>query len=200
MKDKKATKYSINDLVKKHQSESPVSTQRDYADEHVEAVETTQEELALIAKYNEEIVNLDTTYSSIVPMSKVLVRVFLLEPHVTENGLLEPHKQIIPIPSQNGVGSMMEIESPFPYANKAVVVAIPQLPMYAVQPGDIVQLESNPVKPLVTGHGANATVHIPASYMHPSAKTLEIPRDPTNKHYGYLLIPFHEISTKISNA
>lgn len=175
-----------------------MAAQNSLSDDNIEAVETTQEELLQIAAYNKAIMTLDEDYKSIVPMSKVLVRVFLLEPHVTENGLLEPHKQVIPIPTQSGVGSLMEIESPFPYANKAVVVAIPQLPMYAVQPGDIVQLESNPVKPLVSGRGANATIHIPASYMHPSAPSLNIPQDPNNKHYGYLLIPFHEISTKIA--
>ncbi len=178
-----------NDLVKRR------STSANFTDDDIP--EISQEELAAIYEYNSSLANIDSEYASVQPMSKVLVRVFLLEPHKTENGLLEPHTQLLPVPTNSGYGSVMQIESPFPYSNKAIVIATP--PTFSmIKVGDIVQLESNPVKPIVTGSGANASVHVPYAYMHPSANTIEIPTSCTNKHYGYLLIPFHEIATKIA--
>lgn len=201
MKDKRKDQFTINDLVKKHKAEAPPKrnyTPDELEDEFVEeAPIVSQEELNAIYEYNSNIVNLDADYANVTPMSKILVRLFLHEPNKTENGLLEPYKQLIPVQTNSGVGSLYHIESPFPYSNKAVIVAVP-LGYTSIKPGDIVQLESNPIKPVSNGHGANATVSIPHAYMHTSAPSLEIPRDPTNKHYGYLLLPFHEISVKIA--
>lgn len=169
----------------------------EYDQDLEEKEEITQDQLKAIFEYNKNIQNLDTDYSSITPTSKVLVRVFLLEPYTTDNGILEPHTQLLRVPTNSGYGSTVSLESPFPYSNKAVVVAVP--PSFSmIKPGNIVQLETNPIKPIVTGSGANASVHVPFAYMHPSAPSFEIPRDSRDKHYGYLLIPFHEISTIVA--
>lgn len=187
----------MNNLVQEHRKNDLVKRTRMYTDDELDIQEISQEELNAIYKYNSEVTNLDSDYMSVLPMSKVLVRVFLLEPNKTENGILEPHTQLLAVPTNSGYGSVMQIESPFPYSNKAVIVAIP--PTFSlIKPGDIVQLENNPVKPIVTGSGANASVHVPYAYMHPSANTIEIPKTCTDKHYGYLLIPFHEIATKVA--
>lgn len=168
--------------------------QQEIADDNFDVPEITQDELNAIYEYNKNVTTLDEEYAKVVPMSKILLRVFLLEPYESENGLLEPHKQMLNVPSNNGVGSVLQIESPFPYSDKAIVVAVP--PMYSlIQPGDIVQLESNAVK--VLGAGANASIHIPGAYMHTSSPTIEIPRSSDNRHYGYLMLPFQEIKAKI---
>jgi hypothetical protein len=183
--------------VKSHKTTQNNHLQADISDENVEEQYLSQEELESIIAYNNNITTLDEDYARVQPMSKILVRSFLLEPNKSEHGLLEPHKQLISIPTNAGVGSLMEIESPFPYSDKAIIVAVPE-GYTSIKPGDIVQLESNPIKPVTQGHGANATIFIPHSYMHPDAKSLEIPRNSSDKHYGYLLIPYHEISTKIA--
>lgn len=195
MKDKRQKQMTINDLVQSHKiNAAPTKRELDFEDDVIEASLISQEDLNDIYEYNANLTQLDEDYKKVVPMSKILVRVFLHEPGKSEHGLLEPHRQLIPIQTNAGVGTLMEIESPFPYSNKAVVVAVPN-GYISIQPGNLIQLESNPIKPIANGSGANARIHIPLSYMHPSAPSLEIPQNCKNKHYGYLLIPFHEIST-----
>lgn len=192
MKDKKRSETSINDLVNQHRQEdgNPKAKQISMEHEAVQAEVFTQSELESIAQYNNNITTIDDLYGSIKPLNKVLVRVFLLEPSKSENGLLSPQKQILPVSTNSGVGTLMEIESPYPYSNKAIVVASPGLS--TVKRGDIVQLESAPVR--VNGAGHNAVVVIPNAYLHPDANTTIVSTDPGSKHYGYLLIPSHEIS------
>lgn len=195
MKDKRKNQTSINDLVQSHRlNVSPTKRELEIEDDVIEESLMSQEDLQSIYEYNRNVTTLDEDYANIVPTSKILVRVFLHEPHTTEHGLLEPYRQLIPIQTNAGVGTLMEIESPFPYTNKAIVVSVPA-GYTSIKPGNLVQLESNPIKPIATGNGANARIHIPLSYMHPTAPTLEIPQNCKDKHYGYLLIPYHEIST-----
>ncbi len=199
MKDKRKNQFTMNQLVKEHREEKAYTRlSAEIDDDFVEeAPIVTQEELQAIFTYNTSVTTLDTDYASLTPTSKILVRVFLHEPNKSEDGLFEPYKQLIPVQTNANVGTLYHIESPFPYSNKAVIVAVPD-GYTSIQPGNIVQLESNPIKPIASGNGANAIVQIPHGYMHVTAPSLEIPRDPTNKHYGYLLIPYHEISVKIS--
>lgn len=195
MKDKKATQLSINDLVNEHKKEkSPSSKQLDLSNESLEGEYIKQEDLNAIFQYNANIKNLDELYSSITPFSKILVRVYLLEPSRSEGGLLTPYRQKLPVPTNVGVGSMMELESPYPYDGKAVVVAVPQHNTF-LKPGDVIQLEIAPVR--LSGVGQNATIQIPNGYLHPDANTTIVPTNPDNRHYGYLLVPSHEISVKL---
>lgn len=196
MKDKRARQTSINDLVRKHRVNDGLLSQRQIADDNVEESIISQEELNNIYEYNSKVRILDEDYTNIQPLGDVLVRVFLQEPVKTEQGILEPFRQLLPISTPSGVGTLLEVESPYPYSNKAIVVAVPS--HYTnLQVGDTIQLKSNPIKPIVTGHGVNAKIFIPAAYLHPSCNSLEVPQDCLNKHYGYLLIPYHEISTKV---
>lgn len=192
MKDKKKNQISINDLVAEHRAKdgNPLSKQIDIASESITGEIVSQDMLNAIFEYNRNITNLDPLYTSIKPVSKTLVRIFLFEPSKTESGLLIPYKQTLPAPTQNGMGTLLEMESPYPYSNKAIVVAIPGYSTAKV--GDIVQLESQMVR--VAGTGQNAQVVVPYGYMHPDANTFIAPIDSSNRHYGYLLIPTQEIS------
>lgn len=155
-----------------------------------------QKELELIRTYNANLTTLDPLYASTQPLAMVLVRVFLSEPSISENGLLIPHRQLVQIPTQNGQAILQEIESPFPYSNKAIVVATPPLSS-VLKPGDIVQLHSNPIKAQSQGAGKNASIHIPSAYVRPEKGDTLIPTDVTNQHYGYLLISLGEVIVKL---
>lgn len=191
MQDKPKAKTSMKDLLNEHRAQDGniKSQQIDMSNNSIKDEIMTQEQLESVFKYNENVTKLDELYTSVRPLNKVLVRVFLLEPSKTDNGLLIPHKQVLPVPTNSGVGSLMEMESPYPYSNKAVVVSAPQ--MVSVKPGNIVQLESAPVR--VAGAGHNASIVVPYGYMHPDANSVIISTDPSNRHYGYLLVPSHEI-------
>jgi hypothetical protein len=196
MKDKQSNKTSINDLLNEHRKQdgNPISKQMDIASNNIKDEMMSQSELESVFNYNNNIRNLDSTYMNVKPLNKVLVRVFLLEPSKTEGGLLIPQKQVLPVPTNSGVGSLMEIESPYPYSNKAIVVSTPSATSLKV--GDIVQLESAPVR--IAGSGHNASVVVPNGYMHPNANTIILPTDPSNMHYGYLLVPSFDIMAVIN--
>lgn len=174
---------------------SPKQKQISTSNENTDAETWDQKELELIKEYNSNITILDELYSSVTPLSGYIVRVFLFEPEES-NGVLIPYKQLVSVPTMNGQAEFAEIESPFPYSNRAIIVATPQVSSL-LQRGDVVQLGSNPVKPQVQGRGHNATVAIPSAYIHPNAKTFQIPSKITDRHYGYLFVPLHEIIAKL---
>lgn len=178
-----------------YQSNSPKQKQISLSNETTQDETWSQEELTQIQEYNANITTINPLYESVTPLTGYIVRVFLFEPK-QENGVLLPYKQLVSVPTMNGQAEFAEIESPYPYSNKAIIVSAPVTSTLLKQ-GDIVQLGSNPVKPQVQGRGHNATVAIPAAYIHPEAKTFQIPTKLTDPHYGYLLIPLHEIIAKL---
>lgn len=175
-------------------NDTPLSKQSSLSNDSIEGDVIKQEDLDAIFEYNNSIKNLDELYLSVRPLQRILVRVMLLEPSRSESGMLIPYKQTLPVPTQSGVGSLMEMESPWPYSNRAVVVATPELSTF-LKVGDIVQLDSPPVR--IGGNAQNATIIVPSAYMHPDANTIMLPTNPSNKHYGYLLIPTHDILAKV---
>lgn len=182
----------MRSLMEEYQE--PMDLQISLQNENLE--EESQNDLKEIVDYNSNITTLDPLYSSIKPLTSYIVRIFLREPKVTDEGILIPNKQYIDVPTQNGMGTLQQIESPFPYSNKAIIVAAPEIG--SLKPGDIVQLNSNPIRPIPQGHGKNAVVVVPSAYIHPEAGSYEIPQKPSNKHYGYLILPSHEIIVKLS--
>jgi len=195
MSQKPARKATVNDLLDEYQMSSPKTKQLSLSNENVQDEVWDQSELQLISDYNNNIHNIDELYSSVQPLGAYIVRVFLIEPEQS-NGVFVPYKQLVSVPTQNGMAEYAEIESPFPYSNRAIIVATPPTSSF-LSKGDVIQLGSNPVKPQVNGRGNNATVSIPSAYIHPDAKTYEIPRKIDSKHYGYLIVPVHEIIAKL---
>lgn len=194
MKDKPAKAFSMQDQLMKYQTEEPtvLQEQETLADDNIqEETGNMEQELAAIKLYNENVTTLDPLYAGVVPVTKVLLRVFLHEPNISPNGIITPHKQIVAVPTQNGMATLREVESPYPYSNKAVIVATPQITSF--QPGQIVQLGVMQVRAQISGQGKNAQVGIPNAYLHPNANTYNSPTKVDDQHYGYLLIPAHEI-------
>lgn len=195
MKEKAARKATMTDLLDEYQSNSPKQKQIDLSNETVQDESWSQTELLQIKEYNDRVHILDPLYSSVTPLTSYIVRVFLIEPKESE-GVFIPYKQLVSVPTANGMAEFAEIESPFPYSNRAVIVSTP-MNASLIQKGDIVQLANNPVRPQVQGRGHNASVTIPAAYIHPDAATFNIPKNITDRHYGYLNIPVHEILAKL---
>jgi hypothetical protein len=191
MKDKKAAKYSMNDLHREFQDSDPVAEQREKVTETVREDQYTDKFFEDIVNYNNQVTTLDQDHTRLKPVSEVLVRVFLKEPERTKNGLIIPIKKLVPIPSRSGVGSWAEVESPFPYSTKAVVIAAPENTGFT--PGQIVQLATNQVEVQVVGNGEEASVRLKNAYLHADSNIDYPPKDPNNKYYGYLLIPSYEI-------
>lgn len=145
-----------------------------------------------LKEYNQNITNLNPKYSKLVPRQKVLVRVFTKELEVTESGIYIPNIERVPIPTQSGFGSIGEVESPYPYATKAVVVAVPAF-MQDLKPGMVVQLGEAPTKGVPMGGGSGAAIVIPKNYTHYEYNQAAPPTDPENEHYGYLLVDSRDI-------
>lgn len=199
MKDKPAKRFNMSDLVHEYADveKTPTEKQADLALESVKIDNIDSSYLDSLAEYNLNIVSvLDEDYKRVRPLHNVLVRVFVKEPEVTKDGLIKPYKQIVPVPTQNGMATWAEIESPYPYDNIAIVVATPDS-MTSIKAGDVIQLSKNPVDAKVIGQSNEAYLTIPNAYWIPEYKGETPTKDPLNKHFGYLLIPYFEIKAVI---
>lgn len=196
MKDKTATKLSMNDILNKYQEKDPVTRQAQKEMESIKEIVINSEENDKIINYNKRVNQLDELYTSLQPLSDVIVRVFLIEPTITESGLIIPHKEIVPISTNNGVGTWAEAESPFPYSKKAVVIAVPK-DHPNLSPGDIVMLSGNPIEAKTHGTSNNAYFRIKNEFFHPDSNFTQTPQDPNDRHYGYLLVSNYDIKVKI---
>lgn len=199
MKDKQAKKVTMNDLVNEYASiEKPVVEKQAELEieETVKEEFTSEDYLQKLKDYNlqfkQDAIFATEEYFNVKPLHNVLVRIAVREPEVTSSGLLKPYKQIVPVPTQNGMANWAEIESPYPYDTLARVIAKPEN-ISQVSVGDWVILSKNPVEAKVVGRSNEAYLSIPNSFTHPTWKEETPPKDPTNPHYGYLLVPVYEI-------
>lgn len=154
-----------------------------------------QENASKLVNYNANIETLDEAYSSLKPISDVIVRVFVKELEQTEGGLYKPHMQTVMIPTQSGIGHLEEVESPWAYSRKAIIVAAPKSLQEENQyrtslaAGTIVILANNPVQSRPMGGGRDAALSIPKAFTHPDLVASDmIPTEADNRHYGYLLV------------
>ena len=198
MKDKPSKSQSMNDYLEELKASEPVATQREAEISNIESENYDEKMYDSIVEYNSKVETLDPDYTSIQPMSDVLVRVFLQVPEKTSYGLIIPIKKQLQVPTKAGVGAWYEVESPFPYTTKAVVVSVPKMLQETLKPGQVVQLGNDQVVARIVGNGENASVEVKNGYLHPDAT--HATKDPNDKYYGYLLIPSFEIKTIIKNV
>ena len=114
----------------------------------------------ILKQYNENILNPNPLYNSLVTRNKVLVRVFVNELTITPDGIVIPNTQRVVIPTKAGYGTVGTIESPYPYSTKAVVIAVPKY-IEDLVPGMIVQLSEEPTRAVPMGGGNEAAITIP---------------------------------------
>jgi len=157
----------------------------------------SKEQNEKILNYNRSLRTIDQTYASVQPLQDVLVRVFLIEPEVTESGFIVPHKEILPVPTNLGVGQYAEAESPFPYSKKAIVISVPQ-DFTKLKQGDIVYLSGNPVEAKIIGSAQNAYFKVKNEFFM-SDTIKNTPLDINSPHYGYLMVSPYDIKAKLPN-
>lgn len=159
----------------------------------------TKEYEGKIDKYNENITKHSDMYGkNVVPTQDILVRCYLKNT-VYIGGIAHPPKSLVQLPTQSGYGSIAEVESPYPYSTKAVIVAVPgDYAPFGLKPGDVVQLGMGAVVSVPAGKGTNSTVLVPTSYLHPDSGLDIVPQDPLSEHYGYLMISADSIKAKLN--
>lgn len=149
--------------------------------------------------YNKDIANFHKNYTDIRPVSKILVRAFV-NPMEEENGVLIPNKVVVKAPTQAGLGAIGEVDNPFPFINKAIIVNLPSIlnPELAqlLSVGDIVSVNQDLVAAKPIGKGHNAAVTLDRKYVHPDEVGKYdggIVTEPDDDNYGYFLLDPYSI-------
>lgn len=193
LKPKPKSRFNMNELVKSHQEaqEKTPTAGLNSLDNGFDEKWNND-----LKAYNENIHQLDEDYASLKPLSNVLIRVMVNPMEEDENGLLKPNTVPVKVETNNGVGISGFVQNPFPFSQKAIVVAKPES-VTQFNVGDIVILTNAPVIG-VKGRGDEAVLKIPNKFIHPDYAGkyfMEIPpQDPTDKNYGYLLVNPYDIS------
>jgi len=197
-KSKKSSKVNLKDIMNDNKLKPIPETLGNEPASHEAPLDTTsfdfsQEFDDAIHAFNDRNYTLDPDYTSIRARSKVLVRVFLKPLEKDENGIILPNLEQVGIPTNNGVSYVGEMESPFPYTQRAVVVSVPKF-IEDINVGDTVLLSRKPTVGRATGRGDNATIQIPQAFLHPlKYKSNYPPINPENPAYGYLSVGSQEI-------
>lgn len=195
MRDKKARSSTMRDQMIKD-GYDPLKKQSEKAIVDIHASKYTKKYLDEVIAYNDKLLELDELYCNVTPMSKILVRPYLITPDVTPSGLIVPYKQTVPVPTNSNVGKYADIESDFPYSPKAVVVSVPDH-YTGLKKGDVIFLSRKAIQLLVLGTGANAELRVEGGFVHPDAGLFDLPKDVKDRHYGYVLIDAFNIDAKI---
>lgn len=183
----------MNNVISQNRTMS--DTQQVKAETNIHAYKYQPEYAENAKLYNQNLSVLNPDYTNIVPLRKVIVRCFVIEPTVTEGGLVLPYKQMLSYQTKSGQGKAGEFETDWPYADKAVVVSVPE-GTTLIKQGDIVQLTRNAIEIRVAADGNNAVPVIANGYVHVDSKNEQTPKDMTDPDYGYVLISLGEIEAK----
>lgn len=192
---KPAKKITMNDLHNQHVKDSVPLTDHDKIPEEdpLSDFKFDDDLERKLVEYNASISTLDPDYLQLIPRNDVLVRVFVKELEKTEAGLYLPNKAQVQVPTRSGVGIIGEMESPYPYSQKAVVVSVPPY-ITDLKAGDVVILASPTVLGTPVGQGDDAMITVRYGFTHPDFYSeRHLPADPSNKNYGYLAVPSTEI-------
>jgi hypothetical protein len=177
----------MRNLISNHQEE--VINDNNQRELDIVLGDLTQEKNNQIIKYNETIQNLDPVYANLNPLNHIIVRVVLKEMQRTESGLLKPNTIFVKKPTESGFGYIAEMESPFPYTLKAIIVAVPDQFKDKFKSGQFVYLNEEQVEAVALGKGNNAAIRIKNVFTHPEFFVESgTPSEPANQHYGYLKV------------
>lgn len=151
-----------------------------------------------IEDYNNNLTTLDEQYSSILPLSSVIVRMYHIVPEKTKAGLIIEPKISMKEVTQNGIGVRQTMESPWPFTRKGVVVAKPTYDC-GFQVGDVVQVTQDSI--MAIKPSVDHPPHLEYGYTNTDWLDFEPPTSPDNPHFGYLqLNPTRQIVAVLSNA
>lgn len=171
---------------------NPMNLQKANSENSLNAYKYSPEYVEQVKEYNSKVVDLDPQYTSIRPLQQLIIRAFLIEPKISESGLVTPFKEVLQVPTKSGVGAAREYETDWPYNQKGVIVSVPA-GMTSLKVGDIVQLSPRAIQVGMKGSGNNASPVIANGFIHVDSGLFEIPKDVDNKHYGYVLVQPNDI-------
>lgn len=183
------------DHMKANQSSDPLAKQTTIAQSNIHAFKYTDEYMKIVQDYNKDILNLDEQYTSVQPLHEILVRFYLHEPTVI-GSMVMPFKTHVPVPTKSGVGNYEELESDYPFQLKGVVISAPE--SNPLKAGDVIYLSRKAIQMNVIGTGANRRIIVDQGFIHPDSQLHDIPTDPSNPHYGYGLVQYHDIKAKLN--
>ncbi len=132
--------------------------------------------------YNEMLLNLDPDYAKLRPVGSYIVRMFVLTKSITPQGLLILPNTKVMGQSHSGF-KKIEVTDPYQFHSKAVIVAVPEFEK-EIEPGMVVQI----VKPR-TILQEDQVVGYEYEYAHPDYLLPQVPLLPSDKHFGYAIIP-----------
>ena len=72
-----------------------MNLQQAATENNVTAFKYSSEYVDQVKEYNSKVTDLDPLYTSIKPLQQLVVRAFLIEPKVSETGLITPFKAVI---------------------------------------------------------------------------------------------------------
>ena len=194
-KDKPNNRKSLNDLINEGGIEKNIVKAYD---ENVESNFVYDETLVnTIKEYNKNISDINDLYSNVKCRFKVLVRTYLKEPEIDDNGIIIPNALPIPITTNAGIGNYALVDSPWPYSKKVLVIDAPE--GSSLVKGDVCLMDKTPVAG-VQGKGDNAMLTIPNGFIHPDEQNkyvTDFPTDPNDKNYGFLLVNDFDLIIKL---
>lgn len=164
-----------------------------------------EDELDRVKGYNQTLDDFSICYKNFIPYNKVLIRVFLREPQISESGFWMPSTSkadVVEVQRRAGSGDRYTqniVESPFKFDTKAIIVSAPT---YALEderykPGTIVCIEH--LKAQATTFQDDSTViQYAFAFVHPDYGDVVPPQNYQSEHYGYALVPTDVIKGKIA--
>ena len=187
-KDRQKSKATMNSML----GVNAMNLQQAATENNVTAFKYSSEYVDQVKEYNSKVTDLDPLYTSIKPLQQLVVRAFLIEPKVSETGLITPFKEALEVPTKSGVGTTREYETDWPYNQKAVIVAVPS-GTHSLKVGDIVQLSPRAIQVAMKGKGNNVEPVIANGFIHVDSGLFMPPKDLKDPHYGYVLIQHNDI-------
>lgn len=150
--------------------------------------------------YNDRITDIDPDYASFKPYDKILLRLYARPLSRNESGLVKPHFEMIRISTSAGYGDIGRMMSPWTFAKKAVIVALPDVDYITsrFEVGDTVVLNENQILAKAVGKGDEGYVDVPNKFFHPDFyEGNMMPINPEDKNYGYVLLHVNSIDGSI---
>jgi len=145
--------------------------------------------------YNARVSEIDPLYGDLKPIRKILVRCFHKEPQRSELGLILPVDEMeVKVPTQTGQGIIGVVKSPWAFSKRAVVVAVPDYSkpeLAKLKVGNIIQLNNGVLK-AVKG-SKDMSFDLPNAFTHHEWGKVTPPESKKSPHYGYFLVPEHEV-------
>lgn len=182
---KKKKNYSLLDQM----NSEPVRPEtKELSSEDIQ--DFTQEEINAFINYNEKVIGeLDELYTSLRPRkSDVILRLYIKD--FTDNDDVLSHSKVDLLPVASGQGEHIvygEFPNPYPFSKKAVVVATSDRAT-DLDVGDVVSLAD--LLQVRIGSKDSGIITVQGAFVHPDYQDNydNMPQDPNDRHYGYVIV------------